>query len=622
MDLSNLLFKKLRTPIVFIATALLTVLGLFLSLGLRFEFNWEEVVAHGRTGLPLVGLILVRFLGYSYWKLIRHHWRYFATPDLISLIKAHTASSFAWGTFIYISGQESFPRSVLFIEFLVSLGLACGSRFVTRLLSERYIRGSALSNSLARDVIVLGAGDSGHLLVKQLLSLKRLSYRPIAVLDDSERLQGSSVHGVSVVGPIGMLEGIIKEMPSISAVICAIPSLSTSRLKSIESICKQNDIPLKRLQSFEDIACLDADTLVRPLSIESVLQKEVSFEHESDIKEKLNGKTILITGAGGSIGSEIVRQLLLFNPKNLVLLDNSEYNLFSIEREIKEQTPTSNISAVIASVRDQSRLTQVFDTYKPNFVFHAAALKHVPLMESNPLEAFKTNILGTRNVLFAASQCSTEKFVLISTDKAVDPESVMGATKRICEFLVQEFVAKSDLKASIVRFGNVINSTGSVIPTFKSQIIAGGPLTVTHPDMERYFMSISEAVRLVLTSGSLAEEGGLYVLDMGRKVKILDLARKMRALYGRRDIPIVFTGLRPGERLTEMLTAPGEITIPTRFSRVRKIQNSKLTPSNVWAWVMSVEESLPNQSDSSIKDLIFEFAQFSTKQQPHSISAI
>lgn len=614
--------RFLRTPILLCLTLFITIFGLYLSLGLRFEFDWTEVVSHDRTGLPLIGLIIARFLSYSYWTLTRHHWRYFSSPELISLLKAHTASSLAWGAFIYISGQEGFPRSVLFIEFMVSLGLACGARFITRLFAERYILESTFGSNAIRDVIVLGGGDSGHLLVKQLLSLKRLSYRPIAVLDDSERLQKGAVHGVPIVGMISKLEIILKDLPTISAVICAIPSLSTTRLKTIEAVCSEHEIPFKRLQSFEDIACLDADTIVRPLSIESVLQKAVSFEHESDIKEKLSGKTILITGAGGSIGSEIVRQLLLFDPKNLILLDNSEYNLFSIEREIKEQTPTSNITAIIASVRDQSRISQVFDIYKPNFVFHAAALKHVPLMESNPLEAFKTNILGTRNVLFAASQCSTEKFVLISTDKAVDPESVMGATKRICEFLVQEFVAKSDLKASIVRFGNVINSTGSVIPTFKSQIIAGGPLTVTHPDMERYFMSISEAVRLVLTSGSLAEEGGLYVLDMGRKVKILDLARKMRALYGRRDIPIVFTGLRPGERLTEMLTAPGEITIPTRFSRVRKIQNSKLTPSNVWAWVMSMEENLPSQSDSSIKDLIFEFAQFSTKQQPHSISAI
>lgn len=477
---------------------------------------------------------------------------------------------------------------------------------MTRLLSERYLGHGLFSGGSSRDVIVLGGGDSGHLLVKQLLALKKFSYRPISVLDDNERLQKTSVHGVPIVGTLANLEGILKDMTSISAVICAIPSLSDTRIKQLTSVCKSQNVPFKRLQSFEDIACLDVDTSAKQLSIETVLQKEVSFEHEEAIKNKLCGKTILVTGAGGSIGSEIVRQLLLFEPKLLILLDNSEYNLFSIEREIKERAPDAAIKAIFASVRDEARLNQIFESNRPDFVYHAAALKHVPLMESNATEAFKSNILGTRNVLFAASQYGTKQLVLISTDKAVDPESVMGATKKLCELITQEYSEKSALNASIVRFGNVINSTGSVVPTFKAQIMAGGPLTITHPDMERYFMSISEAVRLVLTAGALAD-GGLYVLDMGRKVKILDLAKKMRALYGRRDIPIVVTGLRPGERLTELLTAPGEVTIPTKFARVRKIHNTREQNLDVWSWTASIEENLAKLTDYEVKESILGF---------------
>ena len=450
------------------------------------------------------------------------------------------------------------------------------------------------------------------MLVKNLSNDPRLGYKVVGVLDDSERLSGTSVFGSPVVGVIADLEPQLMRNRGVTAVIVAIPTLSAARFEEIRAICSRRNVILKKLQAFEDLACLDVGAAVERLSIESLLEKEVKIEHEAEIRDAIRARCVLVTGAGGSIGSELVRQLIPFNPARIILLDHSEFNLFQINREITAKFPEAKKEAVIASVCDSERLSSILERFKPEIVFHAAAYKHVPLMEENCYEAFKNNVLGTRNVLTLAAKHGALRFVLISTDKAVDPSSIMGCSKRVAELLVQEYANTpgSKMATAIVRFGNVINSAGSVVPLFKEQIMTGGPLTVTHPEMERFFMSIREAVRLVLTAGTLGESGEVYVLDMGKPVRIVDVAEKMLALYGRRDIPIVFTGIRPGEKLKEVLVQTEEKTSGTRFSKVAKVDYKQRAGRVVGTAVETAERNLAGTPEPEIGALLRKLAGF------------
>ncbi len=613
------LLIRVRLPLILCLGLILTSLSYTLALGLRFDFDWNEVFLLDRFLLPWSLLLFYRAASYSFFQLNRGYWRYASTQDLIDIIKAHGLSSlFLTATALFLRLEE-FPRSVVLIELAISIIFCGGSRLAVRVLGERLVAQQDMEEDTARDVIVIGAGDSGHLIIKNMLSLKRLSYRPVAVLDDSDNLQGVNLYGVKVVGRITNLEEQLEKFPRVSAVIVAIPTISNTRLRSIEAVCKTFGVALKKLQSFEDIACIDASVKHEGVSIEQVLEKKTQIEHEDEIRRELNNRTILITGAGGSIGSEIVRQVCYFDPHKVVLLDSSEYNLFRMERELhtafERGGKKAEFRCVVANIVDAARLSKIFSSEKPEYVFHAAAYKHVPLMEHNCYEAFRNNVIGTKNVLDASVQFGVRRFVLISSDKAVAPSSIMGCSKLLAELLVQWYshtqqttASNHPLATSIVRFGNVINSTGSVIPIFKEQILSGGPVTITHPDMERYFMSIREAVRLVLTAGTLGQKGEIYILDMGRPMKIVDVARKMMALYGRRDIEIEYTGMRPGEKLTEELLTSHELRGPTRFDKVNRVQNFEPPSIDISRWVLEVEQKLPRLSDTEIRDLMFTLA--------------
>ncbi len=600
--------QRVRLPLV-IAVHIALFAGSYLAaLLLRFDLDIEESFVQRALLLPILVLVLTRFAAYTWWDLNRGSWRYASTRDLLTLVKAHVASTTAFVAVVALARIPDVPRSVILIDFGLSLFLSGGLRFMVRIASERFASRNPEFSGI-REVVILGAGDSGHLLVKNLLSQKRIMYRPVAVLDDSERLQGSKVDGVPVCGTLSELEATLLRLPRVSAVIAAIPSLSSEKMSRIRGTCTAHDVPLKRLQSFEDIACADALSTTPFLSIESVLEKEVDIEHESEIREALSGKRILVTGAGGSIGSELVRQILPFGPAELTLVDMNEYNLFRIERELSGRHDDTVKHFCLGNICDAHRLQSIMSQVHPQIVFHAAAYKHVPLMEANCYEAFCTNVLGTRNTLQAAWRCGAEQFVMISTDKAVDPSSIMGCTKRIAEALTQSYhnasrTEGSELKTAVVRFGNVINSNGSVIPLFREQILSGGPITVTHPQMERFFMSIREAVRLVLTAGILGTHGEIYLLDMGKPIKIVDVARKMRALYGRRDIPIVFTGIRPGEKLSEVLTDLTEEQVSTTYRKIRKLQSKHAHPETVRQWVESFDQTLRSLPDEVIAEEI------------------
>jgi len=600
---------RYRLLFIFLLNVFATFVSYVAALGLRFEFNSAEMLLSNRLVEPLALLTVARACSYIVYDLNQGFWRYVSTHEAVRLLKAHLLSTILFALAIFTLQIPSYPRSVIVIEFALSLLICGGLRFAVRLWCESFLPRS-LKDGIPeeREVVILGAGDSGHLLVKNLLGHRKFPYRPIAVLDDSSRLWKTQVHGVPVIGPLNGLAKFLEENRKVIAVILSIPSLQRSRQRELEAICRGVGVPLKRLQSFEDIACLDGINEHTPLSIEGALEKEVDVAHEADIRQAISGRRVLITGAGGSIGSEIVRQVLSFFPQSLTLIDHSEVNLFNIEREVNGSFPQTKLRFALASICNPERLERIFIAERPEFVFHAAAYKHVPLVEDNSYEAFTNNICGTRNLLEVSDRHSVKRFVLISTDKAVDPSSLMGCSKRISELLVQQCGASSkEMQTAIVRFGNVINSAGSVIPYFRQQILSGGPLTVTHPEMERYFMSIREAVRLVLTAGTLGERGEVYILDMGRPIKILEVAQKMLALYGRRDIPISITGLRPGEKLKEVLLGEGESRAPTNFSKVHRVEVSVPEVRDVSEWISGLETILDAISDNELASRLFSF---------------
>jgi FlaA1/EpsC-like NDP-sugar epimerase len=605
---------RFRLPLILAVNVCLTAAGFWLAIATRFEFNFEDTF-RAQFVLPLLILLCLRNAAYLFWGLNEGYWRYTSSRDVFTLVKGHAVSSLVFTASIFLLRVENFPRSVIFFEFVLSLMMSFGLRMLVRSAAERFLRSPTEHRSLGREVIVLGAGDSGHLLVKTLLSQRRFGYLPVAVLDDSDYLQGMSVYGVKVAGRLEDLPMTLHQFPRVSAVIVAIPSLSEARFEALRTQALDFSVALKRLQSFEDIACLDAEDPHSQPSIEAVLDKNVFIEHEAEVRAAVGGLVVLITGAGGSIGSEIVRQVAQFSPAKLVLLDNCEYNLFRLEQEIKRSFPSLNTHYFLGNICDEARLLSLFTTHKPELVLHAAAFKHVPLLEANCYQAFQNNIVGTRNLLRLSLHAGVRRFVLISSDKAVDPSSVMGASKRVAELLTiqachQAAEAGNRLfSAAAVRFGNVINSTGSVIPLFKEQIASGGPITVTHPDMERYFMSIKEAVSLVLTAGALAQSGEVYLLNMGKPIKIVDVARKMLALYGRRDLPIVFTGVRPGEKLSESLTQSSEHKVSTRFAKVSRVVSESAIPTDAMSWVISLERDISRRSDAEIGDLIKGFVE-------------
>lgn len=616
--------RRNRLPLVLSTNLGISSLAYFCALYLRFDFQWEEILPDNRLLLPLSLLLLFRHAAYLRWGLNRGLWKYASTRDAIDIVKAHFISSLCFTASVLLLRIPGFPRSVIFIEFALSILFSAGGRLFTRVLCEKLppVEGIG-SQTVTREAVIIGAGDSGHLLVKNMLAHKRLSYLPVAVLDDNERYEGSTVFGVPVYGSISSLSACLSEFPHASAVIVAIPSLSHKRAAQIEAVCRSIGIPLKKLQAFEDLACIDALTKSDGISIESVLEKDLHVEHEDEIREELKGRRVLVTGAGGSIGSELVRQILGFEPEELILLDNSEYNLFKLNRELNGSFPRTRRQVLVGSITDRTRLLRIFSETKPEFVFHAAAYKHVPLMQDNCYEAFRNNIIGTRNLLDLSVQYGVQRFVMISSDKAVAPSSVMGCSKLIAEMLVQQYSAAAvqqnshhPMSTSVVRFGNVINSTGSVIPIFKEQILSGGPVTVTHPDMERYFMSIREAVRLVLTAGTLGEKGEIYILDMGQPIKVVDVARKMLALYGRRDIEIVFTGIRPGEKLSEELLNSHELRGPTPFAKVHRVQNFAPPDIEVARWVSEIESKLASLDNNDIRELMFSLVAASELNEP------
>jgi FlaA1/EpsC-like NDP-sugar epimerase len=558
-----------------IADGFLIALAWWLAFELRFDQGVPRYydTLFRRTVLIVVAIQLVVFVLFRFYD---RWWRYVSIRDMWSAVRGVTVACVVASLTVYFFSpvaQVRLPRSVAIMDWLLLLGLICGTRLLARSVIERPGMGLV---ARGKEVLIAGAGDAGQLVIREMQRNRQLGYTPIGLIDDDPRKKNLRIHGVRVLGTTDELAHILRDNRP-DEVLIAIPSASGEVRQRIVTVTRENNVPVKTLPGLYELISGESDlaTQIRPVQVEDVLGREpVEVDLESSAAY-LKNQTVLVTGAGGSIGSELCRQIARVGPQRLILVDQGETALFEIERELVDERGFSASVPVLADCKSRTKMHQVFDRWRPSVVFHAAAYKHVPLMEANPLESVRNNALGTRVLAETAVEFGAERFLLVSTDKAVNPKTVMGQSKALCEWIVEAYGAREDIATRFVavRFGNVLGSSGSVIPIFRRQIANGGPVTVTHPEMTRYFMTIPEASSLVLQAGAIGGRGDVFVLDMGEPVKILDLARQMVRLSGKepdRDIAIEIVGTRPGEKLHEELWGEGETAVATPHPKIMR----------------------------------------------------
>lgn len=520
--------------------------------------------------LALVCLMGLQISCYYYFKVYRGLWRFSSLNDLFRILRATiSASILAVPAFYILSFLQAVPRSILPLYCLILTALLCGGRLLPRYYGDK--KNNLASEAQSKRVLIVGAGQAGESLARDLK--RHRTYIPVGFVDDQKNKRGVEVHGVRVLGTIPQLPELVIQC-EVDLIFIAIPSAGSAIMRRIVNYCELAHIPFRTLPSLHALASghVEVNSL-RKVNIEDLLgrdQVELSWDK---IANKIENHRILITGAGGSIGSELCRQVIALKPQRLLVLDNNEYNLYNIEQELKQLFPNIPVEVALVSVVDSIAIGDVFRAFKPEVVFHAAAYKHVPMLENQVRVAVRNNIIGTQVVAEASVSVGVEKFILISTDKAVNPTNVMGTTKRVAEIYCQNLNARVDTQFITVRFGNVLGSVGSVVPLFQKQLEKGGPLTVTHPDIQRYFMTIPEASQLILQAMVNGVGGEIFVLDMGEPIKITYLAEQMIRLAGKepgKDIQIQYTGLRPGEKLFEELFHPSEHLVQTEHEKLFK----------------------------------------------------
>lgn len=489
------------------------------------------------------------------FRLYRSVWRFASTTEFLNVIGACSGSILSQIVIMAVLKMRM-PVSYYLMKYMILI-LGVGSlRFAYRIMRMFSEKRAGIRQDARKNTMVIGAGEAGAMIIKEFQNSRYLDQKVCCVIDDNQAKQGKYLRGVKIMGGREDIRFLAHEL-QIDEIVVALPSASRSEVKEILQLCQETGCELKVLPGLYQVITGEVSiSTLRKVEIEDLLGREPIKLQVESVMDYVAGKRILVTGGGGSIGSELCRQLAAHNPKQLIIVDIYENNAYDIQQELKKTYPALDLVVLIASVRNTHRMNSIFETYRPEIVYHAAAHKHVPLMEDSPNEAIKNNVFGTYKTAQAAARYGVRRFVLISTDKAVNPTNVMGASKRICEMVIQMMNKHAETDFVAVRFGNVLGSNGSVIPLFKKQIEQGGPVTVTHPEIIRYFMTIPEAVSLVLQAGALAKGGEIFVLDMGEPVKILDLAKNLIRLSGYKpfeDIPIEFTGLRPGEKLYEEL---------------------------------------------------------------------
>ena len=567
------------------ADAALVAAAWWLAFQLRFDSGvppYYELLFE-RTILLVVAIKLAVFVVLGFYN---RWWRYVSTRDMWRVVLGASVASVVAGLTVYFASPVQgirLPRSVFVLDFLLTLALVAGARLAARTIFERPSVGGLVARG--KEVVIVGAGDAGQLVIRELQRNRALGYTPIGIVDDDARKRNLRVHGVRVLGTTGELAHVLRDNRP-DELLIAIPSADGEVRRRVVEVARDEGVAVKTLPGLYELISGDSNLAaqIRPVQVEDVLgraQVEVDLE---EVAAYLSGQTVLVTGAGGSIGAELCRQISRARPARLVLVENGETALFEIERELLDERGFSAAIPILADVCNRAKMRQVFERYRPTVVFHAAAYKHVPLMEANPLESVRNNTLATKAIADVAAEFGVDRFVLVSTDKAVNPKTVMGQSKALCESVVEGYGSRDDVATRFVavRFGNVLGSSGSVIPIFRRQIAKGGPVTVTHPDMTRYFMTIPEAASLVVQAGAIGGHGEIFVLDMGEPVKIIDLARNMIRLSGKepdRDVAIDFVGARPGEKLHEELWGPDEEVRPTTHPKIMRVKRLGIDPA-------------------------------------------
>ncbi len=557
--------KFYSKPGLFIVDLLILNFCLLASFFLRFESNWAFYFEN--HFIPAISFFGIGSFYIS--NLYNRLWKYASIGELKSIVKSAAIINLLFMTYTYFL-QINLPRSIPLINFMALVFALGGVRFAVRILKDHFEHKK--NKAPESHVLIVGAGDSAEMIIREMHKHPELNKAIVGLIDDDPEKKDLEIHGIKVIGDRYDIPDIISEY-RVDNVIIAIPSAPGTEIKEIYNLSSRKEkVTVKTVPGVYEIIQGDVNlSQLREVKVEDLLRRDPVELKTDKIKSYIKDKTVLITGGGGSIGSELGRQVASFNPNQVIIFDIYENNSYLLQRELKENYPEIDVRTIIGSVRDSNKLNYLFARFKPEVIFHAAAHKHVPLMENNPGEAVKNNVFGTKNVAAMADKYNSEKFVLISTDKAVNPSNVMGSTKRIAEMIIQDFDVRSNTDFTAVRFGNVLGSCGSVVPIFKEQISEGGPVTVTHKEVTRYFMTIPEAVQLVMQAGSISNGGEVFVLDMGEPVKIIDLAKDLISLSGLepgKDIEIEITGLRPGEKLHEELLNESENNEATEHQRI------------------------------------------------------
>jgi FlaA1/EpsC-like NDP-sugar epimerase len=556
------------------ADASLIAAAWWLSFWLRFDHGVPR--PYERLMWDTIGIVmLITLATFVLFGFYNRWWRYVSTRDMWGAARGVTAACVVSDLVVLLAHPVKgfqLPRSVAVLDWLLLLAAVAGTRLIARSLIER--PGAASLVARGKEVVIVGAGDAAQLVIREMQRAPSLGYTPIGLIDDDPRKKNLRLHGVRVLGTTVELPHILRENRP-DEVLIAIPSASGDERRRIVEMARDAGVPVKTLPGLYELISGDLNLTgqIRPVEVQDVLGREPVEVDLGSIASYLAGETVLVTGAGGSIGAELCRQIARVAPARLVLVEHSEAALFDIERELLQERDFSAVATVLGDCGDRSKMSQVFERYRPTVVFHAAAYKHVALLEANPLEAVRNNTLVTRALANVAVEHGAARFVLVSTDKAANPKNLLGQSKAVCEWIVEAYGNRADVHTRFVavRFGNVLNSSGSVIPIFRSQIEKGGPVTVTHPEMARYFMTIPESVSLIVQAGAIGGRGQVYVLDMGEPVKILELARNMIRLSGKEpetDIPIEYIGAKPGEKLHEELWTEGETVGPTSHPKI------------------------------------------------------
>lgn len=587
LKIKEFLLKYRRAIVIFINLGLIT-LSYFASFALHFDFSLPQ--AYTPIFLKTLPVLLaIKFFTFYYFGVFHGLWRYVSMNDLWQILKANAAAT---GIFIcskvFIFGTHDFPRSIFLNDFLLCTISVAGIRFFVRLIREGYHISPAEKR---KRILIVGAGDAGILALKECRRNPALG-EVVGFIDDDSTKYNATIHGVKILGKKEEISAIANKY-SIEEIILAIPSAKGEVIRNIILNCQIPGTKLKIIPGINKILKGEVEIKTRNVQPEDLLGRETVNISKTEVSAYIKEKVVLVTGAGGSIGSALCRQIVRFLPHKIIFFDHNENNIYFLDIEFRAKYPNIKFRSIVGDIKDIGLLKQVFSKYSPQVIFHAAAHKHVPLMEDNPAAAVKNNIIGTRNLIYAAEHYKAERFVLISTDKAVRPSSIMGTTKRIAEMILQAKAQRSKTKFIAVRFGNVLGSDGSVIPLFKKQIEEGGPITITHPEVKRYFMSANEAAQLVLQAGAFGQKGEIFMLDMGEQIKILDLAKNLIILSGLtpdKDISIKFIGLRPGEKLAEEMFLEVEKSQATKHNKIHILPPKSLNIHRLRSQIRELEQ--------------------------------